>query len=398
MRSPEKPFYQKKNNEKAPFFHDLAISFCGSSNVGKTTLISQLTKSISAKLHVGYVKHDAHTFSMDHSGKDTHTLKNAGAQKVFISSSKKSAFIGENSDVFSLDISESMTKWLMVDCDVVFVEGYKYSHLPKILMVESPDDGDFFFRQWKKGDLSNVIAIVSAQIGEKTAANDCFSTAIPFFYRNDWQKIEAFVWDYWQKVIQQRKLYALVLCGGKSSRMGQDKAALDYFGKPQARYVYELLGNFCEKVFISCRSEQGKQDYLQDLPQIQDRFHSFGPMGGILSAMHTFPQVSWMVVACDLPYLDKNTLKVLVEKRNPFRLATCFYNQQKKWPEPLCSVYEPKSLIKLAYNLSLGQFCPRKILSQSHISLIQSDFSAKTLKNVNTPQDKQAFWDARKKN
>ena len=51
-------------------------------------------------------------------------------------------------------------------------------------------------------------------------------------------------------------LNGLVLAGGKSTRMGEDKGILQWYGKEQRYYVADMLATFCEEVFISCRPEQ----------------------------------------------------------------------------------------------------------------------------------------------
>ena len=109
-------------------------------------------------------------------------------------------------------------------------------------------------------------------------------------------------------------------------------------------------------------------------------------MGGILSAQKTYPNVAWLVVACDLPFINTETLKDLIEGRNPFKDATCYLNPEKKWPEPLCTIYEPKSYTRLLQFLALGYSCPRKALFNSNINSLELS-NKKALENINYPEE-----------
>jgi len=67
-------------------------------------------------------------------------------------------------------------------------------------------------------------------------------------------------------------LYGLVLSGGKSTRMKKDKSTLEYYGKTQTQFCYELLSRYCTQVFISNRKEQKDLGGHKGLPQIHDTF------------------------------------------------------------------------------------------------------------------------------
>src|SRR3990167_7213142 len=97
-------------------------------------------------------------------------------------------------------------------------------------------------------------------------------------------------------------LYGLVLAGGLSKRMGQDKAQLCYHGQTQLAWSFRLLSDICEKTFVSV-NRANKDDVLRcQYPQIVDDEKSFsGPIAGILSAIGKYPNHAWMVIACDLP-------------------------------------------------------------------------------------------------
>lgn len=203
------------------------------------------------------------------------------------------------------------------------------------------------------------------------------------FQVNETERLRKFVENY--LIDSKPKMNGLVLMGGKSTRMGRDKSALDYRGKPQSEYVYELLRGFCEEVYFSCRSEQSfDSEYANQ--RIEDRFNNLGPMGGILSALMAKPKRAWLVVACDLPFVDKETLQFLVGERDTSKIATSFLDLDGKFPEPLITIWEPKSYTALYHFLSLGYSCPRKVLINSDIKLVKAPDS-KALTNANEPQD-----------
>ena len=188
------------------------------------------------------------------------------------------------------------------------------------------------------------------------------------------------------KTTKSDSLYGLVLAGGHSKRMKTDKAAIRYHGKTQAEAAFERLSRFCGKVFLSDRRDQADLPGHTGLPQIHDTFHEIGPMGGILSALAAHPNVPWLVVACDLPYLDDATLENLIRRRNPKKLATAYSSAHDGKPEPLCAIYEPHSRGPLETFVARGIHCPRKALMQSDVELLEP-VNPTALDNMNTPEE-----------
>jgi molybdopterin-guanine dinucleotide biosynthesis protein A len=181
-------------------------------------------------------------------------------------------------------------------------------------------------------------------------------------------------------------VYGLVLSGGASRRMQHDKALIDYHGEPQLRWTYRLLSSVLQRVFISVRANQRDAPVRRDLPQIVDAFEDAGPAAGILSAQALYPDVAWLVVACDLPRLDVETLQHLLRARDPQREATAFISSHDGLPEPLCALWEPASHGKLLERVQAGRSCPRKALIQGDTQLLQP-LSARALDNINTPEE-----------
>lgn len=184
-------------------------------------------------------------------------------------------------------------------------------------------------------------------------------------------------------------LYGLLLSGGASQRMRQDKAALDYRGEPQLLRAWRLLESVTEQAFVSVREHQCDDTLRATLSQIVDSYDAVGPVAGILSAQERHPDVAWLVLACDLPLLDDDTLRRLIGARDPQAFATVFASSHDGLPEPLCAIWEPRSHVLLRERYENGSYCPRKALMQSHIVVLPAPGDA--LDNVNTPEERQAM-------
>jgi molybdopterin-guanine dinucleotide biosynthesis protein A len=180
-------------------------------------------------------------------------------------------------------------------------------------------------------------------------------------------------------------LYGLVLAGGESRRMGRDKALLDYHGRPQLQWAYELLSRHCERTYLSVRAEQAGDDLRAALPRIVDGAIGAGPIAGIVAAQAAHPGVAWLVVACDLPFLGDATLAHLVAQRGRHPV-TAYRSAHDGLPEPLCAVYEPETREAILAFIDGGRDCPRKFIIRSAVPLLDLP-DARALDNVNTPEE-----------
>jgi molybdenum cofactor guanylyltransferase len=181
-------------------------------------------------------------------------------------------------------------------------------------------------------------------------------------------------------------LYGLVLAGGRSTRMQRDKAALAYHGHSQLAHAMELVAPHVLQAFVSVRDEQRADPERARFPQIVDRLDDGGPIAGILAAQTEHPDVAWLVLACDLPFLDAETLRHLLWARNADRQATAYRSSHDGLPEPLCAIYEPSSRKALAAYAAEGRRCPRKFLLQANVALLDEP-QPQALDNVNTPEE-----------
>jgi molybdopterin-guanine dinucleotide biosynthesis protein A len=185
----------------------------------------------------------------------------------------------------------------------------------------------------------------------------------------------------------QTPLNGLVLAGGRSTRMGEDKGRLQWHGKEQRYHLSDILAPFCSEVFISCRAEQANE-IDKNYKIIIDEYENTGPLAAILSAFHQNKQGAWLVVACDLPLLDTNIIHYLIQQRDETGLATAFQSPYSNLPEPLITIWEPNALPLLENALSEKRCSPQRVLMNAKIKLLGPP-DASALLNVNTVKEKE---------
>jgi molybdopterin-guanine dinucleotide biosynthesis protein B len=111
------------------------ISIVGRSNTGKTTLLEKVVKELKRRgYRVAVVKHDSHGFDIDHPGKDSWRMAQAGSDVVVLSSADKVAMIKKPVKEMTL---EQLKEIVMDGVDIIITEGYKGADKPKIEVFRS---------------------------------------------------------------------------------------------------------------------------------------------------------------------------------------------------------------------------------------------------------------------
>lgn len=252
---------------------------------------------------------------------------------------------------------------------IVFVDPKKEASLKKKL--DRLTDVRFFI-------LENGVDAVPEYLKEHIGSID----KIPVFKKDDLDGMFGILKkEFWAI---RPPVNGLVLAGGKSVRMGKDKGLINYHGRPQREHVFNLLEELCSETFISCRPEQVVE--IEGMPSLADTFMGLGPFGAMLSAFRKKPDEAWMVVACDLPFLNREAIWHLLENRNVSKYATAFYNPATEFPEPLITIWEPKAYPLLLQFLAQGYSCPRKVLINSDVELLEVP-DLEVLRNVNEVGD-----------
>jgi molybdopterin-guanine dinucleotide biosynthesis protein A len=187
-------------------------------------------------------------------------------------------------------------------------------------------------------------------------------------------------------------LCGLVLAGGRSQRMGTDKAALCHpDGRTLARRCYDLLEEAgCETVVLSLRHDQEIPPGFSDLEDVaiarDPEGASQGPLAGMIASMGLCPAADWLVLACDLPRLDPATLTHLIYSKRSDEAFLSYRSEFDELPEPLCAFYGAGALSILKQAGLDGTRCPRKVLIRNECRLLDP-ITPRALDNANTPED-----------
>lgn len=181
-------------------------------------------------------------------------------------------------------------------------------------------------------------------------------------------------------------LHGLILAGGKSRRMGQDKAALKYQNTPQLERVIALLQPHVETLFVAIRAAQRLEAQWQHCATIADSSQFAGPIAGLHAAQQLHPDATWLVVAVDLPLLDANCLDELLKHRRRECCASAFRHAADGALEPLCTIYESSSRALLQAYLNQGGRSLQDFLDSHAAHGIEPTHPA-ALFNSNTPAD-----------
>ncbi len=330
------------------------LALCGFSGSGKTTLIEQVLPSLIQRgFKVAVLKHDAHGIHVDHTGKDSDRLFNAGADVLLQGPNEGLLRVHEP---LSINLEHTLSE-LSQHYDLVLVEGHKDSPLPKIwLMAENESS--------PPPETRNIIATLERDSARPEQLLSMLESWLP------------------QKWLTT-PVYGCVLIGGKSTRMGRPKHLIERDGKSWLETTMAQLENVVDRVVIVGAGEIPKPllsyTRLPDIPMVQ------GPMSGILSAMRWAPTVSWLVAACDMPSITLEALRWLVEKRAPGIWATLPRLTTTSNVEPLLAHYDFRSRQALEEFAERKDYSPSKMVSHKKIDtpLIPSHLTL-AWRNINT--------------
>lgn len=289
--------------------HIPAFGICGWSGSGKTTVIEEVIRRMTAKgLAVCVIKHDVHGLNIDHEGKDSDRFFKAGGD-VIMRGPQQSFLRAHRTGNSSL---QEVLKFIAPHYDLILVEGHKSTPLFNKVWVLKNDS------EQCPPEATNVKRVLRRDEDRVSIVMEMIETWLPAI---------------WLKA----PVCAGVLVGESMARtrgkMLADKTSLEKTIGVLRRYTKHvvLLGN------VEVAAE------LSNLPVLPDIHGVHGPLAGMLAAMRWHPLASWIFAASDLPMVSEKAIEWLLSTRRPGVWATVPKLQGSPGVEPLLAHYDFRS-------------------------------------------------------
>ncbi len=185
----------------------------------------------------------------------------------------------------------------------------------------------------------------------------------------------------------QTPVWACVLIGGRSSRMGRPKHLIkDREGVTWLARTVALLGPLVDGIVLSGGGEVPTG--LESISRLPDIPGPAGPVAGILAAMRWQPAVSWLVVACDMPDISEKALSWLLARRRPGIWGTLPRARENGPVEPLLAHYDLRCRILIEDLVRHGGLRIGAVAESPKIETPPvPDHLLASWRNVNTPED-----------
>jgi molybdopterin-guanine dinucleotide biosynthesis protein MobB len=286
------------------------IGICGWSESGKTTLIEAVTRNLVPQgLRIAVIKHDVHGLEVDRPGKDSDRFFTAGAD-VVLTDPAQSFFRSHLTDKSQLaDILTLLSPFH----DLIFVEGHKTTPVPnKVWLLKDADDSC-------PAESTGVTLELKPDDDRIGTVGDLANSVL-------------------EKALRATPLYAGILIGGQSGRMGQPKQLIAASGGTWLERTVEIVRPCVKDVILLGNGTAPTA--LSGMVRLPDVPSRNGPVSGMLSAMRWSPFASWLFLACDLPKISKRSIEWLLATRRPGIWATIPTSTEGNHLEPLFAHYD----------------------------------------------------------
>lgn len=189
----------------------------------------------------------------------------------------------------------------------------------------------------------------------------------------------------------------IILAGGQSVRMGQDKTLMTYNNETLVEHTIKEMQKVADEIIIA--SNDRNKYNLPGLIEVPDIFPAMGPLGGMHAGLTAAKNNYAFVVSCDMPLFSSKLASFLLERRQEYDVVV---PELRDYLEPLCAVYSRNCLGAIEKCLradikQVFQFYPDvKVLKVSGQELSNLGKAEELFFNLNTPEDYQVLLHGKK--
>ena len=190
-------------------------------------------------------------------------------------------------------------------------------------------------------------------------------------------------------MVDQEAIHGFILAGGRSSRMGQDKARMRIEGKPLVLRTVEILRPFVQEVTLLGPPER----YAEfGLPVVADHWADQGPLAAVCTGL-LYSGAGWNIfLACDLPLLSGKFIRLLVERIHASQADAVVPRTEDGW-QPLCAAYHARCRPAIMRGLKenrlslIGLFDEVRVEAITPEEMTNAGLKVDELANIKTPED-----------
>lgn len=179
----------------------------------------------------------------------------------------------------------------------------------------------------------------------------------------------------------------ILLAGGMSQRMGSEKGSIRIGNSFLYQYPLRILEELCDEVLIStCKPSLFRENHLT----ICDEIKGIGPLGGIYSCLKQSSTKLNLVLSYDMPMVNASLFNLLIREAEGFDMVLPAMGKEK--PEPLCGIYNKRTIALMEEMISKKDFAVNHMLKQCKSKIIRitremDAWSPELFLNINTRED-----------
>lgn len=182
--------------------------------------------------------------------------------------------------------------------------------------------------------------------------------------------------------MNKEQLTGIILAGGKSSRMQEDKALMQFNGKTFTELVVNAMNPLVSEILLVSSNPAHK---ILGLTQIPDIFENAGPLAGIYSGLRQSKIDLNLVLSCDVPLIKTHILQLLLQHEGKFDVVQLSAENRAM---PLIALYNKSCLPHFEKCLKKGEYKLQLALADLNVKTISlPPEDAIFVTNVNTPAD-----------
>jgi len=332
------------------------IGICGFSGAGKTTVIEAILPDLQARgLQVAVVKHDCQNVRIDTPGKDSYRFYEAGADVYLLGGEEIHRLHDSGANLITAELARLAGRY-----DLILVEGHGKTPVTKLWMLSD---------------------------NESQPPTDVEYIRTAFGRNGRKEQVLSYLLDWLEQIWLKSPVWGCILIGGQSRRMGSAKHLLKRSnGRSWLEHAVRLLTPFTERIIIS--GTGNVPENLGNLTRLPDVAGVAGPLSGILAASRWQPEVSWLLLACDMPDVTDESIKWLLDQRQPGIWGIVPVDRETGRFQPLLAYYDKRSgnlfeRLYLSGSLRIGSVGNEERIANPKIP----ELIAGSWRNVNFPED-----------